>query len=124
MERIGGGAFFDDVFTAIGDIAPGAAVPMIVAGEVENSLAGDVEGDVIVVGKLVKVMAGVSAAIAAGAVVSAPHVSADADTLLRPFFPLQVSIGADGDGGRFGGGGWHRIDETECAGEDRASFTN
>ena len=44
----------------------------------------------LVVGLLVEKMAGVGVSIAAGAIVSAPHVRTNAKPMARKSFPLQV----------------------------------
>src|SRR5688572_21399174 len=103
LQRIGGSCFLDDVFRSVNDVAPRTAMPMIVTRKIKNAVAGDIERNVVVRGKLIKVMAGVRAAIAAGAVVCAAHVSARADALPRPLVPLSISIQANGNRWRFGG---------------------
>ena len=45
----------------IHDVAPGAAVPMVIASEVKNTGPLNIERDILVVGKLVEEMAGVGA---------------------------------------------------------------
>src|SRR5262249_27558972 len=75
----------------------------------------DVEGDVEVVGLLVKEVAGVGALVAAGAVVGAAHVGPRPDPLVRPAVPLAVGVEAHrGDGGlpRAGGLGRGRCGQT------------
>ena len=50
MKRIGRAAFLDDVVAAVYDVMPRAAVPVVVAREVKDARAFDVERDVEVVG--------------------------------------------------------------------------
>ena len=101
MIRIGGAGFLNDVVGTVHFVMPRAAVPMVVASEVEESRAGDVECDVFVFGELIEEMAGVGAFVAAAAVISAAHVGAHADALIRPAVPLAVGIEANGNDGRF-----------------------
>ncbi len=90
---------------AIDDVMPGAAVPVIVAREVEDAGILNIERDVEIVGELVEEMAGIGAFVAAGAVVGASHVGAGADALIGPAVPGAVGVVADGDDGRIGGFG-------------------
>lgn len=101
MERIGCAGFLNNVVGAVNGVVPWAAVPMVVAGEVEDTGAGDVEGDVLVVVELIKEMAGVRAFVAACAVVGAPHVGAHADALQGPVLPLAIGVEAYWDCWRF-----------------------
>src|SRR5207302_4255119 len=90
---------------AIDDVMPGAAVPVIVAREVEDARALEVERDVEIVGELEEEMAGIGAFVAAAAVISASHVGAGADVLIGPAVPGAVGVVADGDDGWIGGFG-------------------
>ena len=76
-------------------------MPMIVAREIENASPFHVERDVEVVGKLVKEMAGVRPFVATATVIRAAHVSAHADSLLRPSIPHAIGIQADRRGRQF-----------------------
>ena len=53
-------------------------------------------------------MAGISALVAAAAVVGAAHIGARADTLVRPTVPLTISVVADGDRGQLQAGSEQR----------------
>ena len=83
---------------AIDFVVPGAAVPVVVADEVEDAGTFDVERDVAVVGELIEEVGGVGALVAAGAVVGAAHVGARADALVGPVVPHAISVETDGDG--------------------------
>ena len=61
------------------------------------------QGDVLIVRKLVKEMAGVSALVASAAVVGAAHVGPLPDPEARPSLPLAAGIEADRDDRRFAG---------------------
>src|SRR3954468_23703291 len=95
MERISRAGLLDNMFGAIDHVTPGAAVPVIVAREIENARAFHIQGHVVVIGELIEKVAGVGAAISTGAIVRAAHVSARAEALQWPFFPLAVGIKAD-----------------------------
>src|SRR5262249_7678497 len=97
MKRIVRARFPDDVIDAVDGEVPGAAVPVVETREVEDSRAGKIERDVLVVGKLVEEVAGVGAFVPAGAVVGAVHVRAGANPLKRPLVPLAIRIEADGN---------------------------
>ena len=86
-----------DVICAVDGVVPWAAVPMVVAREIHDPGTGDVEGDILVVGELVEEMTGVSAFVAAGAIVGAAHVGAHAEALDGPMLPLAIGVEADGD---------------------------
>jgi hypothetical protein len=103
--RVRGAALPDEVVGAIDLIVPGAAVPVVVAGEIQDAWALDVEGDVEVVGLLVEEVAGVGALVAAGAVVGAAHVRPRPNALVGPALPLAVGVEADGDDRRLVGHG-------------------
>ena len=92
-----------EVVLSIHDIMPRAAMPMVVAGEVKNAGACNIECDIEIVGGLIKEMAGVSAFVAAATVVSAPHVGADANALLWPKVPLAIGVEADRNSGDVAG---------------------
>ena len=91
----------NDMVSAVDGVVPWTAVPMVVASEVEDSRAGDVECDVFVFGELIEEMAGVGAFVSAAAIVGAAHVSASADALIRPAVPLAIGIEDKGNHGRF-----------------------
>ena len=88
LVRVGGAGLLDDVVGAVDLVVPRAAVPVVVAGEVQDAAASDVERDVEVVGRSGRGSAGVGRAVAAVAVVGAAHVGAHADALLGPAVPL------------------------------------
>ena len=89
IARIGRAGLLDDVVPAVHLVVPGAAVPVVVAGEVEDAGASDVERDVEVVGLLVEEVRRVGGVVAADAVVGAAHVGAHADALVGPAVPLR-----------------------------------
>ena len=103
MIRVGGACFLDNGVPPVHDVMPGAAVPVVVSGEVEDARAGHVKSDVVVIRQLVEKVAGVSGFVSASAIVRAGHVRADADSEVGPAFPHRVSILADGDKRRFAG---------------------
>ena len=74
---------------------------MIVAREVEDTRSVDIKSDIIVVSQLIKKMAGVCPFIAAASIISAAHVGAHTDALIRPALPLTKGIEADRNNGRF-----------------------
>src|SRR5947207_14202136 len=82
---------------AIHLVMPRTAMPMIIPGEVQNPRPFDVERDIFVLRQLIKKVAGIGPFIAAAPVVSAAHVSARADALVRPSFPETVCIQTNGD---------------------------
>src|ERR1019366_5675668 len=84
---------------------PWAAVPVVVADEVDLAGALDIEGDVAVFAQLIQEVRGIGPFVAARAIVGAAHVGADADALIRPAIPHAVRVQADGHYGRPGGGG-------------------
>src|SRR5580765_7612951 len=101
MVRIGGAGLDYNVVRTVHFIMPWAAVPMIVSDEIENARAGDVQRHVFVFRKLIEEMAGIGAFVATAAVISAAHVGAHADALIRPALPLAISVKADGNDWRF-----------------------
>ncbi len=80
-------------------------MPVIVAGEVQDAMAGHVQRHVVIVCQLVQEMAGVRAFVAATSVLRAPHVSARTNALIGPAFPLPVGVESDGNRWRFVGAG-------------------
>src|SRR3954468_15281919 len=84
MIRIRRAGFLNNMIRSINFIMPWTSVPMVVASEIEDAFAFDVQGHVPIVCELIKKMAGVSAFILPLAIVSAAHVSADTNPLLRP----------------------------------------
>src|SRR4051794_12493134 len=72
-------------------------MPVIVARKINNSGAGDIKRDIVIVRELIQEMAGISAFIATSPIVCAPHIGTSANALVRPFIPLTVSIEADGN---------------------------
>ncbi len=92
MIGIGRAGFPNEIILSIHHEMPRAAVPMIVASEVENARTFDIESDVEIVGDLVKEMAGVRPFVAAAPIVGAAHISPHPDPLLRPALPHPVSI--------------------------------
>ena len=98
-QRIGGAGFLHDVVRAVHVVMPRAAVPVIVAGEVEHAGAFHVERHVVVVGQLIEEMGGVGPLVAASPVVGAAHVGARADALIRPAVPHAVRIQTHGNDG-------------------------
>ena len=106
LVRIGGAGFLDDVVHAIDLVMPGAAVPVVVAGEVEHARALHVERHVAVVGELVEEVAGVGAFVAAAAVVGAAHVGPRADALAGPAFPQAIGVEANRNDRRLRGQEW------------------
>ncbi len=92
MIGIGRAGFPHEIILSIHHVMPRAAVPMIVAGEVENARTFDIESDVEIVGDLVKEMAGVRPFVAAAPIVGAAHISPHPDPLLRPALPHAVGI--------------------------------
>ena len=55
MERVGRAGFPDDVIVSVDNVMPRAAVPMVVAGEIQNAAAFELERDIEIVRKLVRV---------------------------------------------------------------------
>lgn len=98
---IGGTAFLNDVLCAIDDVTPWAAMPVVIAGEIKDAFARDIEGHIIVGGELIEEVAGIGTLVAATAIISAAHVGPGADALEGPLFPLKVGIFSDRDYGRF-----------------------
>src|SRR5437773_217586 len=66
--RVRSAALLNKVVGAIDLVVPGAAVPVVVTGKVQEARALDVESDVEVVGLLVEKVAGVSGVVVTGAV--------------------------------------------------------
>ena len=97
MKRIGRAAFLDDVVSAVYDVMPRAAVPVVVAREVKDAGAFHVERDVEIVGELVEEVTGVGAFIAPAAIIGAAHVGARSDPLVGPSLPQPVRIESDWD---------------------------
>ena len=100
MARIGSAGFPDDVVRAVDHVVPGASVPMVVAREIKDSRAFNVDGYVKVVTELIEEVTGVSGVVAASAVVGASHIRPGADALVRPSFPKAICVEADRDDGR------------------------
>ena len=67
-------------------------MPMVIPREVEDARPLDIQRDVPVVGELVKEMAGVSAFVAAPAVVRAAHIRPCANPLVGLPFPQAIRI--------------------------------
>src|SRR3954462_4028946 len=78
-----GGAFLDQKIVTVGFIVPGAAMMMVRTDEVEDAWSGCIERDIKMVGLLIQKMTRVSVAIAACSVVGAPHISANAQAVIR-----------------------------------------
>jgi len=95
--------FLDDVIDAVDFVVPGAAVPVIVSGEVEHAWSFDVERDVVIVGQLIEEVAGVGRLVAAAPIVGAAHVSSNADALIGPTSPHAIGVEPDRDHRRFRG---------------------
>jgi len=72
-------------------------MPVIVAREVEHAVTVHIERHVPVLGQLIQEVSRIGAFVAPGAVVSAAHVRADADSLFSPTIPLAVGVEADGN---------------------------
>src|SRR4051812_11985932 len=97
MKRIGRARFLNNVVRAIDDVTPGAPMPVVVAGEVEDAGPLQIERDVEIVRELEEKMAGVGALIPAGAVVGAAHIGAGADALVGPMIPGAIGVVANGN---------------------------
>ena len=102
FHRISRAGFLNDMIGTINFVMPRAAVPMVAAHEVEHAGPGDIERDVVIIGELVNEMAGIGAFIAASAVVSAAHVGARADALVRPLVPHSIGVKSNRDNWRLG----------------------
>ena len=72
-------------------------MPVVVTREIEHARPLYIQRDILVLGKLIKKMAGVSAFVTAAPIVGAAHVSARADAQVRPAVPLAAGIQADRD---------------------------
>ena len=92
MERIRRTVLSHEVVGAVHLVVPGTAVPVVVAGEIENAGALDVERDVVVVGQLIEEVGSVGPFVAASPVIRAAHVSASADALVGPALPHAVGV--------------------------------
>ena len=79
-------------------------MPVVVAGEIEDALARDIERHVEVIRQLEQEMAGVGCLIPPGTVVGASHVGARPYPLLGPPVPHPVAIQAHRNNGRLVGG--------------------
>src|SRR5262245_35103600 len=88
--------FCHQVIPSIHDIMPGAAMPVVVPGEVQDTGALHIESDIEVVAQLVKEMARIGSFVATASIISAPHVRAHADALLWPQFPTAIGIESHG----------------------------
>src|SRR5579859_5606606 len=102
------------MISAINIVMPRAPVPVVVTREVEDARAGHVQSDIVIVRELVKKMAGIRSLVPAPAVVGAPHVRAFTDPLIRPSFPLPISVQTDRYNGRF-----PRINEPAKRGDEQ-----
>jgi hypothetical protein len=122
FEGVSGGGFLDDVIDAIDFVMPGTAVPVIIAGEVENTWAVDVQGDVERFRLLIKKVAGIGGFIATGTVVGAAHIGAGTDTLVWPAVPLFIGIECDGDLRGFSGG-CVGVEQKESGGQEEGRST-
>src|SRR5262245_50609735 len=101
MVWIGGAGLAHDVVRPIHFVMPRAAMPMIVANEIENTRSSDIQRHVFVFCQLIEEMAGICAFVSAAPVISAAHVCARADALIRPALPLAIGIQPNGNDGRF-----------------------
>src|SRR5712664_1697612 len=102
MVGIGGAGFLNDVIVSVHDIMPRAAMPMVVASEIEDARSSEIESDVGIVSKLIQEVARISGFVSARAVVGAAHVSACSDAHVRPALPHSQCISAHGDHRRLG----------------------
>src|SRR5262249_37677201 len=100
---IAGAGFLDDMIHAVNLIMPRAAMPVVVASEVKNASALEVQGNVAILSELVKEVSRIGAFVAPAPIVSATHVSARANPLVRPSVPHPVGIEPHGDYWRLGG---------------------
>src|SRR5688572_7021545 len=89
--------FLHDEVAPIHHVMPRTAVPVIVACEVKNACALDIEGHVEVIRVLAEKMAGVGGLVCTASIVGATHVGAHADALLRPALPHSIRVKADWD---------------------------
>src|SRR5690242_17813680 len=97
MVWIGAGCFFHNVIGAVHFVMPRTSVPMIVTREIQNAAAFHIERHIAIVCKLVKKVTGVGAFVCPAAIVSAAHVSTDADALHWPAIPLTIRVQANGN---------------------------
>jgi hypothetical protein len=88
---------------AIHLVVPRAAVPVVIADEIDLARAFDIQGDVAVLTQLIQEVRGIGPFVAARAIIGAAHVGADANALVGPAIPHAVGVQAHGDLG--GGGG-------------------
>src|SRR5579875_868305 len=92
VSGIGRTALADKVIGTVYFVVPGAAVPVVVAGEVEDAGAFEVKCNIEIVGLLVEEMAGVGAFVASPTIVGAAEVSSHADPMIGPALPLAVGV--------------------------------
>ncbi len=97
MERIGGAGFLHNVITPVDLIVPWAAVPVVVADEIQLAGSFDIESDIKIVGELIEEVRGVGALVSSLAVVRTAHVGSGSDALVRPAVPKKIGIGPDGN---------------------------
>ena len=98
MKRISSAGFPDEMVYSIHFINPGAAMPMIVAHETEQSWSLKVEGNILVVGQLIEKMAGICSFVSTTAIVGAAQVSSHAQAENGPLIPIAISIEANRNG--------------------------
>src|SRR5689334_11774895 len=78
-------------------IVPGTAVPVVVAGKVEDARSHHIQRNVAVLRLLVEEVAGIGTLVPTGPVVRAAHIGAHADPQSGPRLPHAVSVIPDGD---------------------------
>src|SRR6266550_3509427 len=76
-------------------IMPGAAMPMIVAREIDNSAPCHIKSDIEIIGQLIQEMTGIGSFVSTAPIVGAAHISPRPNPLNRPTVPLTVSIQPD-----------------------------
>src|SRR5215469_1423734 len=94
MNWVGCARLLDDVVQAIDLVVPWAAMPVVVANEVQNAGALHIESDVAVGCKLIEKVGGIRGLVAASSIVSAAHVRTNSDALRGPAIPHSIRIEA------------------------------
>ena len=72
-------------------------MPMIIPNEIEDALPLDIQRDIPVVRELIKKMARIGSFVSTAPIVSAAHIRAHSNSLIRPALPLPERIRANRD---------------------------